>query len=135
MDAITERHKRFVAKDELDSVKEELRRRALKEERIKSHRYMRNARRELQARMKVESLMEMTDFDKMQAQSKKQGGLQKVMQDATSALVMVERARSSMQTSVTKFSAFDDDLELDRNQGAGDIIKFLKEAKRRKDYE
>jgi len=47
MDAITERHKRFVAKDELDSVKEELRRRALKEERIKSHRYMRNARREL----------------------------------------------------------------------------------------
>jgi len=85
--------------------------------------------------MKVESLMEMTDFDKMQAQSKKQGGLQKVMQDATSALVMVERARSSMQTSVTKFSAFDDDLELDRNQGAGDIIKFLKEAKRRKDYE
>lgn len=57
---------------------------------------MRNSRKALQAKLKVESLMEMTDFDKITAQRKSKRGVSKVLNDATNALSMVEENRNSM---------------------------------------
>jgi hypothetical protein len=51
---------------------------------------MRNSRKALQAKLKVESLMEMTDFDKITAQRKSKLGVSKVLNDAENALSMVE---------------------------------------------
>jgi hypothetical protein len=50
-------------------------------------------------------------------------------------LLTHNRNNSITNASVTKTSTFDDDLELEQGKLYNDIIRVLKEKKRKKDYE
>lgn len=78
--------------------------------------------------------MDMTDFEKMEAH-RKDSKINKVLQNANSMLITYNRRNSTFNASVTKTSAFDDDLELDQGKLYNDVIRVLKEKKRKKEYE
>jgi hypothetical protein len=83
--------------------------------------------------LKVDDLIDMTDLEKMETQHK-QLKLNKALANANDLLLTIKR-NSLFNASVTKTSTFEDDLDLDEGKLYNDVIRVIKEKKRKKDYE
>jgi hypothetical protein len=64
----------------------------------------------------------------------KQLKLNKALANANDLLLTIKR-NSLFNASVTKTSTFEDDLDLDEGKLYNDVIRVIKEKKRKKDYE
>jgi hypothetical protein len=58
-----------------------------------------------------------------------------VLSSTESAIALLEHKRRSLSNTTKRTSVFEEDLELDQGKGFGEVFKFMKEQKRKREYD